>query len=164
MSKINLSKLGTKQLEAAIKNNKISEEQMPEATALLAKRNAKTPVVKEETAKKEAAPKKKTVPAKKAAKKAAPKKAVKKETAKKETHSREGGVRGYLRTIMTPKTPGKDVVCPVSFVEAERALVKNKPELMKNRQQLYRSEYQFVFKQLVGEGLIADKTAVTAEA
>lgn len=165
---INLAKIGTADLEKKIASGKYAGETLTEMKALLKKRTEKltasraaaTPAAPaKKAAPKKAAPAKKAAPKKEVpAKKAAPKKAAaaKKDTpVKKETVKKEDGIRGYLRTIITPKT---GTVAAVTFSEAKAAVAKKFANWADTRSKaLYPSEFNGVMGQLMKDKIITER-------
>lgn len=169
--KLDLSKIGTGDLEKKIKSGKYSGEILDDMKALLTKRQAKAALdakkakataPKEEkpaakNKKKDAAPKadaKKDVtkePAKADAKPPKEKKAKKDEPVKEKKLS----IRVFVRALATPKDP-KSKVAAVTFSEASEAVLKQ----FTHREKYHRSEFDTVINALITEGVIEKKKVI----
>lgn len=150
---MNLSKLTTPQLQSKIDNNKIPEDQVEAARALLTKRLG---AVKAEPAakdvKKKAAPKKKAEPKPTAKKKAEVKKETKEKDEKKSKSFEDyqtGGVSGLVRKMLTPKDGSKVAGC--TYSQANQAVQK------RFERKLYPSEFDRNFKVLKALGILEER-------
>lgn len=152
--KLNLSKIGTGDLEKKIASGKYAGETLTEMKALLKKRQSAL-------ASKRAADKKAEAP-KKAAKKETPVKPAKKAAApvpaeKKKTSTPKAGdtIRGFLKTLITPKS---GTVAAVTYSEAKAAVAKKFPGWESTRAKaLYPSEFNGVMIKLMEEGVITSR-------